>query len=338
MTTTSQPTLGFGMQLPIQSRSKLYREPWEDGAGRDELAAIAQAADRAGFAYIAVCDHVAIPRDRAETMQTAWYDTVATLGWLAALTTNVRLLSHVFIPAYRHPLVTAKSFMTLDHLSGGRAILGVGAGHVEAEFEVLGVPFAERGRITDDAVDVIRAALDDEFPDVDTDRWSVHDVGLSPRPTQAHVPIWVGGSSRPALRRAAERGDGWLPQGPPPEGMESAIEISPRATGRDRTNPALRHRRLCHAPVHRHPRMGPRAPRRVGIARSTGRAAPPVGIGGCLPPTGSPAEPQRRRAGRPDRSIRGRGHPADPVRESGEATAGRQAPESPCRLTVSAAQ
>lgn len=211
------------MQLPIQSRSKLYREPWEDGAGRDELAAIAQAADRAGFSYIAVCDHVAIPRDRAESMQTAWFDTVATLGWLAALTTDVRLLSHVFIPAYRHPLVTAKSFMTLDHLSGGRAILGVGAGHVEGEFDALGIPFAERGGITDDAVDVIRAAFDDEFPDIDTVRFSVHGVGQSPRPTQAHLPIWVGGSSRPALRRAAERGDGWLPQGPPPEGMESAV-------------------------------------------------------------------------------------------------------------------
>jgi probable F420-dependent oxidoreductase len=238
MTTTSQPTLGFGMQLPIQSRSKLYREPWEDSAGASELAAIAQAADRAGFSYIAVCDHVAIPRDKAETMQTAWYDTVATLGWLAALTTEVRLLSHVFIPAYRHPLVTAKSFMTLDHLSGGRAILGVGAGHVEGEFAALGVPFTERGRITDEAVDVIRAAFDDEYPDIDTDRWSVHGVGLSPRPTQPHLPIWVGGSSRPALRRAAERGDGWLPQGPPPEGMESAIKfLVERRAELDRTQP-----------------------------------------------------------------------------------------------------
>jgi probable F420-dependent oxidoreductase len=215
--------LGFGMQLPIQSRSKLYREPWEDEAGAAELAAIATAAERAGFRYIAVCDHVAIPREKAESMQTAWYDTVATLGWLAALTSNVQLLSHVFIVAYRHPLVTAKSFMTLDHLSGGRVILGVGAGHVEGEFAVLGVPFGERGPITDEAIDVIRAALDDEFPDVETARWSVHDVGQSPRPAQAHLPIWVGGSSRPALRRAAERGDGWLPQGPPAEGMASAI-------------------------------------------------------------------------------------------------------------------
>ena len=252
MTVTSQPTLGFGMQLPIQSRSKLYREPWEDSAGRDELAAIAQAADRAGFSYIAVCDHVAIPRDKAETMQTAWYDTVATLGWLAALTTDVRLLSHVFITAYRHPLVTAKSFMTLDHLSGGRVILGVGAGHVEGEFEVLGVPFAERGRITDDAVDVIRAAFDDEFPDVDTDRWSVHGVGpvaeaYAGPPT--HLGRWLLPSriapSGGARRRLAA-------PGPTPRRHGVGHRLSPPATGRARSDPALRHRRVRHAHVRRH--------------------------------------------------------------------------------------
>jgi alkanesulfonate monooxygenase SsuD/methylene tetrahydromethanopterin reductase-like flavin-dependent oxidoreductase (luciferase family) len=198
------------MQLPIQSRSKLYREPWEDEAGPGELAALAQALEKAGFAYLAVCDHVAIPEDKAASMQTAWYDTVATLGWLGAQTTTIGLLSHVFIVAYRHPLVTAKSFMT--------------PGHVEGEFEVLGVPFAERGRLTDEAVDVLRAAFDEEYPDIDTPHYSVHGVGLSPRPVQAHLPIWVGGSSKPALRRAALRGDGWLPQGPPPEGMPWAIE------------------------------------------------------------------------------------------------------------------
>jgi probable F420-dependent oxidoreductase len=237
MTADAAP-ISFGMQLPIQSRSKLYREPWEDSAGRDELAAIAKAAERSGFSFVGVCDHVAIPRDRAETMQTAWYDTVATLGWLAALTERVQLLSHVFILPYRHPLVTAKSFMTLDHLSGGRVIFGVGAGHVEGEFAALGVPFDQRGAITNDAIDVIRAAFDSEFADVDTDRWSVHGVGQQPRPDQAHVPIWVGGSSRPALRRAADRGDGWLPQGPPPEGMAAAIAfLHQRRAEKGRTGP-----------------------------------------------------------------------------------------------------
>jgi probable F420-dependent oxidoreductase len=196
-----------GIQLPVQSQSTYYVEPWEPTAGRDELAAVARAADDAGFDYVAVCDHVAIPADRAAGMSTTWYDTVATLGWLAAITERTRLLSHVYVPAYRHPLQTAKAFATLDELSGGRVILGVGAGHVEGEFDVLGIPFAERGRLTDEAIDGIRRAWSGEFG------WD--GFGQRPRPRQqpAGPPIWVGGSSAPALRRAATRGDGWLPQG-----------------------------------------------------------------------------------------------------------------------------
>jgi probable F420-dependent oxidoreductase len=156
-------------------------------------------------------------------MRSTWYDTVATLGWIAALTRNVRLLSHIYVLAYRHPLLTAKAFMTLDELSGGRVVLGVGAGHLEAEFAVLGVDFHDRGRRTDDAIHVVRAALAEEYPEVDTASWSVHGAGMAPRPRQARVPIWIGGSSRVALRRAAERGDGWLPQGTPRHEMPDSI-------------------------------------------------------------------------------------------------------------------
>lgn len=207
------------MQLPVQSQSTYYAEPWEATAGRDELAAIARACDDAGFDYVAVCDHVAIPADRAEAMSTVWYDTVATLGWLAATTTRTRLLSHVWVAAYRHPLVTAKAFATLDELSGGRVILGIGAGHVEAEFDVLGVPFGERGRLTDEAIDGVRAAWADEFG------WGDGGFGQKPRPatTPAGPPIWIGGSSPAALRRAAQRGDGWLPQGTTKADMAAAI-------------------------------------------------------------------------------------------------------------------
>ena len=206
--------LAYGMQLQVQSQSRMYAEAWEADSGRDELAAIARKADATGFFYIAVCDHVAIPKPLDARMNTVWYDTVATLGWLAGVTTNVRLLSHVFVVAYRHPLVTAKSFMTLDELSGGRTILGVGTGHVEHEFDLLGVDFAGRGRITDAAIDEIRAAFDGEY---------VHDAGMRPRPRQTRLPIWVGGSSKPALRRAAERSDGWLPQGTPRARMPESI-------------------------------------------------------------------------------------------------------------------
>jgi probable F420-dependent oxidoreductase len=206
----------YGMQLPVQSQSTYYAEPWEATAGRDELAAIARACDDAGFDYIAVCDHVAIPADRAEAMSTVWYDTVATLGWLAGVTARTRLLSHVYVPAYRHPLQTAKAFATIDELSGGRAILGIGAGHVEAEFDLLGVPFHQRGKLTDEALDAIRDAFAAEF--------GATGFGQRPRPRQAGgPPIWVGGSSPAALRRAAERGDGWLPQGTTKAEMPDAV-------------------------------------------------------------------------------------------------------------------
>jgi probable F420-dependent oxidoreductase len=204
------------MQLPIQAQSKIFVEDWEKSAGPFELAQVAEACDRSGFSYIAVCDHVVIPRSKADAMSTTWYDPVATLGWLAGLTERVRLLSHVYVAAYRHPLQTAKAFATIDALSDGRAILGVGAGHVEEEFDALGVSFADRGKLTDQAIDEIRAAFADE--------WSAGDLGQRPRPVQpGGPPIWVGGSSGAAIRRAALRGDGWLPQGPPKEGMPAAI-------------------------------------------------------------------------------------------------------------------
>lgn len=217
--------LVYGMQLQIQAQSKMFVEDWEAGAGRDELVASAKKADDAGFFYVAVCDHVAVPRPADDRMGTTWYDTIATLGYLGAVTTNVRLLSHVFVAPYRHPLVTAKSFMTLDELTGGRVIFGVGTGHLESEFDLLGVPFADRGRTTDEVIDVVRAAFDSEYPDVETKQFKVHDAGMSPRPRQSHVPIWVGGSSKPALRRAAERGDGWLPQGTPRDQMRDSISF-----------------------------------------------------------------------------------------------------------------
>ena len=171
-----------------------------------------------------MCDHVAIPDDRVEAMGAEWWDTLTTLGWLAGLTERVHLLSHVYVLPYRHPLQTAKGFCTLDRLSGGRAVLGVGAGHVEGEFDVLGVPFAERGRLLDEAVDAVRAAFVAEHPRAAGPRWPFEAVAVRPRPVRpGGPPIWVGGSSAPALRRAATRGDGWLPQGRPAQGMRAAI-------------------------------------------------------------------------------------------------------------------
>ncbi|MGW0900486.1 TIGR03619 family F420-dependent LLM class oxidoreductase, partial [Streptomyces goshikiensis] len=216
--------LEYGMQLPIQSQSTVYAEPWEATATAADLAEVARAADRAGFGYLATCDHVAIPRRLAGPMSTVWYDPVATLSFLAGITERVRLLSHVAIVGLRHPLISAKQYATLDHLSGGRLILGVGAGHVQEEFEVLGVDFARRGALLDETLDALRAALGpEEYPEFEGELFAFRDLGQLPRPAQPRIPVWVGGSSPAAVRRAAIRGDGWLPQGDPREQIPAQV-------------------------------------------------------------------------------------------------------------------
>ncbi len=203
----------FGMQLPIQSQSTLYVQAWEPAAGPDELADVARACEDAGFFYIGVCDHTFIPQRLSGAMGTTWYDTVATLGWLAGVTSRIRLLSHIYVIALRHPLRAAKEFATLDALSAGRVICGVGAGHVAEEFDLMGPPFEHRGTATDEAVAGLAEALVNPSPVLPGPRWPVSGMGLAPRPVQSpRPPIWVGGSSPAALRRAARFADGWLPQ------------------------------------------------------------------------------------------------------------------------------
>src|SRR3954465_9224095 len=207
----------FGIQLPVQAQSKYFVEPWELDAGPAEIAAVAAAADRSGFFYVAVCDHVVIPDELAPRMSAVWWDTVATLSWLAAQTTRTRLLSSVYNLTYRHPLVTAKAFATLDLLSGGRTIIGVGAGHVEKEFAALDVDFSSRGRLLDDGLRVLNEA---RTPG------SVDGMQVAPSPVQKpQPPVWVGGSAPAAVRRAARLADGWLPQGTPLDQMPPLVEL-----------------------------------------------------------------------------------------------------------------
>jgi len=227
--------LVYGMQMPVTAQSTVFAAPWEASAGTAEIRQVAQACDRAGFFYIAVCDHVAVTRAAAPAMSTIWYDVIATLGFLAAATERVRLMSYVYVAPYRHPLQTAKAFATLDALSGGRVILGVGAGHLQGEFEALGVDFQRRGKLLEESIVAIKAAFASEYPEHQGQQWSFRDLGQRPRPRQApRPPIWVGGSTPAALRRAALHGDGWLPQGIPQMGMEKAIAFlhELRATSR----------------------------------------------------------------------------------------------------------
>ena len=214
----------YGIQLPIQAQSSYFVAEWERTSGPDEMARIARAADEHGFHYVGVCDHIAIPESMAGGMGTHWADCLTTLGWLGGVTSRVHLLSHVYVLAYRHPLTAAKGFTTLDHLSKGRAIAGIGAGHVHAEFEHLGIDFTTRGRATDDALPVFAAALEQEFND---------GFGIRPRPAQSpRPPIWIGGSSPAAIRRAGRFGDGWLPQGPSNAALIGSLNEARAAAGR----------------------------------------------------------------------------------------------------------
>ncbi|MGN6474926.1 MAG: LLM class flavin-dependent oxidoreductase [Mycobacteriales bacterium] len=214
----------FGMQLPVQAQSKYFVEPWEIEAGPAEMLAVAKAADDSGFFYVGVCDHVAIPDDLSPKMGAVWYDTIATLGWLAGQTKQTRLLSTVFNLAYRHPLVSAKSFATLDLLSGGRVIVGLGVGHVEKEFAALGLDVAHRAKLTEEAMPVFEQALATGVVD---------GMEIEPRAVQRpRPPIWFGGGVPAAVKRAA-KADGWIPQGTPQDQLPELIALYRSERGDD---------------------------------------------------------------------------------------------------------
>ena len=223
----------FGMQLPIQAQSSYFVADWERTAGPKELARLATACDDSGYAYVGVCDHVSLPESVVGGMGTHWADPIATLGWIAGFTKNVGLLTHVYVLPYRHPRVAAKQFATLDHLSEGRALVGIGAGHVEAEFGLLGVDFHARGKALDNGIPQLAAALENEFVD---------GFGARPLPAQSpRPPIWVAGSSPVAIKRAARLGDGWLPQGPSNADMVTMLRDEMARVGRAVPNMMIGH-------------------------------------------------------------------------------------------------
>lgn len=175
---------------------------------------LARAAESAGFDAVFVTDHPAPPTEWLAGGGHHTLDPLVTLGFAAASTTTLRLQTNLYVPAYRHPLVSAKSVATLDVLSGGRVILGVGAGYLEAEFAAVAADFAGRNDVLDAAIRTMRAAWTGE---------SVDGVTSLPRPVQQPgPPVWIGGNSTRAIRRAVELGDGWVPM-PSPQRAAKAL-------------------------------------------------------------------------------------------------------------------
>ncbi|MFQ5668102.1 MAG: TIGR03619 family F420-dependent LLM class oxidoreductase [Candidatus Binatia bacterium] len=202
----------FGLSMPIVQQLPGRAQAWELRAGGPELLVVAREAERLGFSHLSACDHVAIPRTAAPAAGTVWYDPAVTLSFVAAATTRIRLLSHVIVLPYRHPLVLAKAFATLDHLSDGRVIFGAGCGHLRPEFRSLGVNYTQRGRLSDESLQAIQRVWENETATFSGTFIRFHDVTIAPRPRQhPRPPIWVGGNSRAAVRRAARYADGWIP-------------------------------------------------------------------------------------------------------------------------------
>ncbi|OMC57141.1 LLM class F420-dependent oxidoreductase [Mycobacterium sp. IS-836] len=184
---------------------------WEKTASIDDLAQIAEAADRLGYHHLTCSEHIALPAAEGARRGTRYWDPLATLGYLAARTQRIRLATHVLVLAYHHPLEIAKRYGTLDKVSNGRLILGVGVGSLKEEFDLIGAPFDDRGPRGDDALQALRASLSIVEPAYRGEFYAFDGMVVDPCAVQEHVPIWIGGRTLRSLRRAATLADGWAP-------------------------------------------------------------------------------------------------------------------------------
>jgi probable F420-dependent oxidoreductase len=203
----------IGLSTPVVIQLPGVASGWEATAGIDEVARIAEVADSIGFDYLTCSEHVAVPVDAAEARGATYWDPLATLAFVAALTSNIRLVTSVLVLGYHHPLEIAKRYGTLDRISGGRVVLGVGVGSLTAEFELLGAHWEDRGARADDAMRALRASLSTTHPTYAGEYFRYDSIVVEPCAVQPRVPIWVGGRTRRSLRRAVELGDGWAPFG-----------------------------------------------------------------------------------------------------------------------------
>ncbi|HWO40449.1 MAG TPA: LLM class F420-dependent oxidoreductase [Candidatus Eisenbacteria bacterium] len=220
----------FGLHLPASQ--PIFRA--------EELVQFVQRAEALGFACVTVADHVVVPRrisvpypytlDGRYPGAGYHLETLATIGFLAGATSRLRFVTSVMIAPYRNAILTAKMLASLDVLSGGRLIVGLGVGWMKEEFEALGAPpYPERGRVTDEYIQAFRELWSSENPSFRGRYVSFSDLVFSPKPVQKpSIPIWIGGHSKPALRRAGALGDGWHPIGGVP-----TVPLEPDDLARD---------------------------------------------------------------------------------------------------------
>jgi probable F420-dependent oxidoreductase len=199
-------------------------------------------AEQLGYDSVWVSDHVVVPNANVVNFGGTVFDPLVTLGVIAGATSRVRLGTTVLIVPYRNAVVTAKMISSLDALSGGRVVFGIGAGWVAAESAMLGLPFAERGAMTDEYLQAMQELWTSPAPSFAGKYTQFSDLIFEPKPVQTpHPPIWVGGHSRAALRRTAQFGAAWHPINRPPAELRAGrAELARLCQARGRaTAPAL---------------------------------------------------------------------------------------------------
>ena len=196
--------------------------PLAQGDVLNRLKTTAQTAEALGFDSVWVADHIITPKQIASRYpyspngsfpldpQAPLLEPLSVLSFVAACTHKVRLGTAVLVLPHRNAIVTAKTLATLDVLSAGRLICGVGVGWMEEEFNILNAPFADRGPLSEETIAVMKELWTNENPSFTGRFYQFSEVGCEPRPVQKpHPPIWIGGHTGPALRRVVEHGDGW---------------------------------------------------------------------------------------------------------------------------------
>lgn len=197
---------------------------WERDGSIEDIARIAECADRLGYHHLTCSEHIALPATEIAHRGSRYWDPLATFGYLAARTERIRFATNVLVLGYHHPLGIAKRYGTLDTISGGRVILGVGVGSLKEEFDLIGASFPDRGPRADDAIAGLRSSLSKSEPAYHGSWYSYEGMVVDPCAVQEHVPIWVGGHTLRSLRRAVALADGWCPFNVPPEQAASWLK------------------------------------------------------------------------------------------------------------------